>query len=238
MTTATSTVLVVEDDLALRTAVREALAPLGARIQECGDGREALDRVREAPPDALILDLGLPGADGLEVCRELRRWTTLPILVLSARSGEADKVALLDAGADDYVTKPFSVAELVARMQALLRRAALGAAPRRLPVLVDGNAGVHVDIAARRALRDGEAVRLTPIEWLLLEALGGEPGRTLTHRQLFDRVWGREFGNPQQYLRVHLTHLRRKIEPVPAEPRWIVTEPGVGYRLEVDGAAR
>lgn len=237
MTVSPNTILLVEDDPALCQAVCEALAPLGAQIITCGNGLDAISLVRHTPPDAVILDLGLPGADGLAVCTELRRWTNLPILVLSARVSEPDKVMLLDAGADDYVTKPFHVGELLARLQALLRRAALATAPRRLPSLTDNIANVHVDLALRQASRSGVSVRLTPIEWSLLEVLASEPGRILTHRQLFDRVWGREFGHPQQYLRVHMTNLRRKIERVPAEPRWIITVPGVGFRFDPDGAA-
>lgn len=224
-------ILVVEDDLALCASLQHALARLEIPIEFCSTGADALQRVTEQVPVLVVLDLGLPDMDGREVCRGIRRLSWTPILVLSARLGENDKVALLELGADDYVTKPFSLRELVARMRALLRRAALaGPVPATPRLIADG---IDVDIAHRSATRDGVPVRLTPIEWLILETLAKRPGRTLTHRQIFDEVWNRQFGNPQQYLRVYVTHLRRKIEPDPVQPRWIVTEPGVGYRLEL-----
>ena len=228
-------VLLVEDDAALRLAVRQALEPLQLAVQECETGAAALTIVRESTPALIVLDLGLPDMDGRDVCRLVRAESWVPILVLSARTSEADKVSLLDEGADDYVTKPFAVAELVARASALLRRAGhTGRTSTALPRLSAPDAGIEIDITGRRALRSGIVVRLTPIEWALLEALGSSAGRTLTHQQIFDRVWKREFGNARQYLRVYMTHLRRKIEPDPTQPRWIVTEPGVGYRLDVD----
>jgi two-component system, OmpR family, KDP operon response regulator KdpE len=227
------TALLVEDDVALRHAMIEALAQLHMPILESGTGADALKLAAEHAPTLIILDLGLPDCDGRDVCAEIRRGSDTPILVVSARDSEAEKVHLLDLGADDYIVKPFGNAELVARVQALLRRAARNGPLSQTPFL--RSESVTVDIAQRKVTRDGSVVRLTPIEWSLLEALARDPGRTLTHQQLFDRVWNREFGNPQQYLRVYMTHLRRKIEPEPTVPRWIVTEPGVGYRLEPDG---
>lgn len=225
-------VLVVEDDLALCAALQQSLATLELPIEFCNTGADALRRVSEQMPTLVVLDLGLPDIDGREVCAGIRRLSWIPIIVLSARVGEADKVALLELGADDYVTKPFSVGELVARVRALLRRAALaGPVPGTPRLIADG---VEINIVQRSAVREGVPIRLTPIEWLILEALAKSPGRSLTHRQIFDAVWNRQFGNPQQYLRVYITHLRRKIEPDPTQPRWIVTDPGVGYRLEAE----
>jgi two-component system KDP operon response regulator KdpE len=169
---------------------------------------------------------------GVEVCREIRRRSAVPIIVLSARHSEHEKVDLLNAGADDYVTKPFSVLELAARAKAQVRRAKTlaAAANSTAPVAVGG---LLVDTVARRVARDGTQIHLTPIEWQILATLLASAGRTLTHQQIFDAVWGREFGSPQQYLRVHITNLRRKIEVDPAAPQIIVTEPGVGYRVDL-----
>jgi two-component system KDP operon response regulator KdpE len=167
---------------------------------------------------------------GADVCREIRRFATMPIVVLSARHDEGDKVLLLSLGADDYVTKPFSTVELLARTKAQLRRAKTQlSAPPETPIVAGD---LSIDIARRVLLRGAETLRLTPIEWNILRALVLARGRTLTHQQLFDAVWGREFGDPQKYLRVHITNLRRKIEVSPSAPRFVVTEPGVGYRFE------
>jgi two-component system KDP operon response regulator KdpE len=167
---------------------------------------------------------------GDEVCRQIRRRSAVPIIVLSARHSEHEKVDLFNAGADDYVTKPFSVLELAARARAHLRRTkSMAAAATSTPVAVGG---LVVDTITRRVTRDGVQIHLTPIEWLILATLLASAGRTLTHQQIFDAVWGREFGSPQQYLRVHITNLRRKIELDPAAPQIIITEPGVGYRID------
>ena len=201
------------------------------RVVEAETGSEGIDLAATAQPDLIVLDLGLPDVSGLEVCREIRRFAATPIIVLSARHAEQDKVSLLSAGADDYVTKPFSTRELVARVQAQLRRArAQHTIPSDVPLEVGD---LTIDLARRVLTRGGERIRITPIEWNILRALVLAAGKTLTHRQIFDAVWGRGPGDPQQYLRVHITNLRRKIEPAPGAPRHVVTEPGVGYRFEV-----
>jgi two-component system KDP operon response regulator KdpE len=226
----TSAILVIDDELQIRRAVGTALQPLCDNVLEATSGAEGIRIAASLLPGLIVLDLGLPDMAGISVCQEVRRWSTVPIVVLSARHAEREKIDLLTAGADDYVTKPFSLAELVARVQAQLRRSALQAPQNAAHVIADG---LTIDITHREVRRDGELVHLTRIEWLLLHALVKGAGRTLTHQQLFDAVWARTFGNPQQYLRVHVTNLRRKIERMPAAPRLIVTDPGVGYRFEV-----
>ena len=228
--TSVRSILLVDDELPIRRALKNALQEVSEHVLEASTGTEAIDIAATQHPDLIILDLGLPDLSGAEVCREIRRFATMPIVVLSARHDEHDKVELLSLGADDYVTKPFSTKELLARVKAQLRRA------HAQTTLPDGpiTAGeLSINIARRVLLRDGNAVRLTPIEWNILRALVLAAGRTLTHRQLFEAVWGRQFGDPQQYLRVHITNLRRKIESQPAAPRFVITEPGVGYRFEL-----
>lgn len=221
-------VLVIDDEPQIRHTLAEALAALPARVIEAAGAREGLEQAKAARPDLLVLDLGLPDGSGLEVCRAVRRWSLAPIIVLSARHAESEKVELLNAGADDYVSKPFGLNELVARVQAQLRRAR---APRHdLGKIVELD-GVSIDLVNRVARRDGAMIHLTPTEWLILQSLVQHAGRPVTHQQIFDEVWGRDYGNPSQYLRVYVTHLRRKIERNPATPRVIVTEPGVGYRF-------
>ncbi|MFI5238945.1 MAG: winged helix-turn-helix domain-containing protein, partial [Gemmatimonadales bacterium] len=190
-----------------------------------------IDLVAAEQPAIGVLDLGLPDAEGVDVCRELRAWYTAPILVISARHSETEKVALLDAGADDYITKPFSTSELQARVRALMRRASVGGA-----VSPQIEFGPYVmDLAGRTLRRDGELVHLTPIEWDLLRTLTSHEGRTLTHTQLFAAVWtGRKYGDAQQYLRTHVANLRRKIEEDVLDPHYIVTEPGIGYRFDTN----
>ena len=224
------TLLVIEDDVQIRRAVKSALTGSADRIVEAANGREGLALAASWRPDLVVLDLGLPDIPGIAVCREIRTWGKMPIVVLTARHAEDEKVALLDAGADDYITKPFSNREFAARVRAQLRRA--------LTISIAANAVVSVadltiDLAARRVERAGEPLHLTPIEFEILRALASQAGRTLTHRQIFDNVWGNASGNAQQYLRVHITNLRRKIERDPGTPRVIVTEPGVGYRFEL-----
>ncbi len=226
----TEAILVIDDELQIRRAVGNALQPLCNSVLEAATGAEGIEIAATLAPGLIVLDLGLPDMAGISVCQEVRRWSSIPIVVLSARHAESEKIDLLTAGADDYVTKPFSLAELVARVQAQLRRASLHAHPTSVQVQADG---LTIDIARREVRRGTEPIRLTRIEWLLLHALVQKAGRTLTHQQLFDAVWARTYGNPQQYLRVHVTNLRRKIERLPATPRLIVTDPGVGYRFEV-----
>lgn len=224
-------VLVIDDETSIRSIVRAAVESWGGTALEAATATHGLELARTQRPALVVLDLGLPDFDGLEACRELRRWSSVPILVLSARHSDQEKVALLDAGADDYLTKPFSTIELQARMRALLRRAAMGPVPGGdAPIECDD---LRIDLANRSVSRGGEAVHLTPTEWGLLHALVSRGGRTLTHHQLFDAVWGRSHGDAQQYLRVYVAHLRRKLERDPLRPVLIVTEPGVGYRFDV-----
>ena len=229
-TAAVGVILVVDDEPQIRRALKNALQEIATRVVEAATGAEAIDLAATVQPDLIVLDLGLADLSGAEVCREIRRFATMPIVVLSARHHEDNKVELLSLGADDYVTKPFSTVELLARVKAQLRRArSQSAIPPEGPVIAGE---LSIDIARRVLSRDGETVHLTRTEWNILRALLMSGGRTLTHRQLFDAVWGRQYGNPQQYLRVHITNLRRKIEREPAAPRFVVTEPGVGYRFE------
>ena len=223
-------ILVIDDEMQIRRALSEALAHLCEHVVEAATGAAGLERAASTAPDLIILDLGLPDMAGEAVCRELRRWSLVPILVLSARHTEQEKVQLFSAGADDYVTKPFGLAELVARVQAQLRRSQAASHSPTAPFFCDG---LSIDLGHREVRRDGTLIRLTRTEWQLLQAFVAHSGRTLTHQQIFDLVWGKAFGNPQQYLRVHLTNLRRKIEREPAAPRLIITEPGVGYRFVV-----
>jgi two-component system KDP operon response regulator KdpE len=224
-----ATILVVDDETQIRRGLRNLLGDHGVRVVEAATGRDALDAAAFELPDLVVLDVGLPDMVGDVVCRELRAWSAVPVLVLSARHSEHEKIKLLDAGADDYLTKPFSPGELLARIRALVRRTGSAATTQAEAVQVGD---VVIDVARRRVSRGGTAVHLTPIEWDLLRTLVTHAGRTLTHRQIFDAVWRRPHGNAQQYLRVHLTHLRRKIERDPSEPSMIITEPGVGYRFD------
>jgi two-component system KDP operon response regulator KdpE len=222
--------LIVDDEPEIRLTIRTALADVATHIFEASTGSQAIDLAAAEKPDIILLDLGLPDISGLEVCRAIRRWGTMPIVVLSARHSEQEKIALLEAGADDYVTKPFSPRETAARVQAHVRRSRLqGAAPTTL--LVSGD--LAIDLTKRTVTRRGVPIHLTPTEWAILASLATRAGRTLTHQHIYDEVWSRPFGNPQQYLRVYVTTLRRKIEVTPADPRVIITEPGVGYRMEL-----
>ncbi len=210
----------------------EVLRSEAGQLLEAGSGAEGLKIAAAERPDLIVLDLGLPDMEGIEVCRQLRSWTAAPILVLSARHSESEKTALLDAGADDYVTKPFGSEELAARVRAQLRRAKMAPIPGGdLPITIGD---LVIDVARRTVTRSLNVVHLTPTEWGLLSALVTNTGRTMTHRQLFDAVWGSAHGDAQQYLRVYVAHLRRKIEADPYAPRHIITEPGVGYRFESD----
>ena len=220
-------VLVIDDEPQIRRALAHALAPAFERVLEAGTAGEGIDLAATARPDLVILDLGLPDRDGVAVCREIRGWSSVPIIVLSARHSERKKVALLDAGADDYITKPFGTAELQARVRAQLRRALAGT-PGQEPIELDG---LRIDLAARTLAREDEEIHLTPTEWALLRTFINHAGKTLTHHQLFRKVWPNSPVDPQQYLRVYVAALRRKIERDPVRPRLIVTEPGVGYRF-------
>ena len=231
MTTA-GCILVIDDEFQIRRALKNALREVADRVVEAETGAAGIDLAATQQPDLVVLDLGLPDMAGADVCREIRLFATMPIVVLSARHDEADKVRLLSLGADDYVTKPFSTVELLARVKAQIRRARTQlAAPSETPVVAGD---LSIDIARRVLMRGGMSVRLTPTEWNIVRALVLAAGRTLTHQQLFDAVWGREFGDPQRYLRVHITNLRRKIELDSSRPQLVVTEPGVGYRLRGD----
>jgi two-component system KDP operon response regulator KdpE len=222
--------LVIDDEPQIRRVVRRALEAENARVLEAATGREGLDLAAAERPELIVLDLGLPDMAGADVCRDIRGWSAVPIVVLSARHSDTEKAALLDLGADDYVTKPFSTLELQARVRSHLRRAVLaggGTADARIEA-----AGIAIDLVKRSVTRDGGAVHLTPIEWELLRVLATNAGRTLTHRQLYARVWDRPHGDAQQNLRVHVANLRRKLEADPVRPIIIITEPGVGYRFE------
>ncbi|MEV7504227.1 response regulator [Streptomyces sp. NPDC093018] len=223
-------VLVVEDDPQL---VRALVINLRARrygVDAAPDGATALRLAAARRPDVVLLDLGLPDMDGVDVLRALRGWTRTPVIVLSARQASGEKVAALDAGADDYVTKPFSMDELLARLRAAVRRTEdTPAAPE--PVLVE-TAHFSIDLLAKKVLRDGRDVRLTPTEWHLLEILVTNPGRLITQRHLLREVWGVTQAAKTNYLRVYMAQLRRKLETDPAHPRYLITEPGMGYRFE------
>ncbi len=229
MPVARKTILVIDDEHQIRRVVKHALEDDATRVLEAATAREGLDAAAAERPDLIVLDLGLPDGSGADVCRELRGWTQAPILVLSARHSDAEKVALFDAGGDDYVTKPFSPAELKARVRALLRRAATGATDGATKIIRDD---LEIDLERRAVKLGGSPVHLTPIEWELLIALATHPGRVMTHQQLFTAVWrGRDHGDAQQYLRVYVAHLRRKLESDPVHPRFIFTIPAVGYRF-------
>ena len=226
------TVLVIDDEPQIRRIVRSALQSPTTRVVEAENGEAGLDRAATERPQLVVLDLGLPDMSGVAVCTALREWTRTPILVLSARHSDSEKVALLDAGADDYVTKPFSTSELQARVRALLRRAAQGETADATPKIVSGD--LVIDLVGRTLTVAGAYVRLTRTEWEVLRALATQAGRTLTHQQLFRQVWsGRSYGDAQQYLRVQVAHLRRKIERDIVRPRYILTEPGIGYRFVI-----
>jgi two-component system, OmpR family, KDP operon response regulator KdpE len=219
-------VLVVDDEAQILRALRVVLREAGFEVVPAATAEEALDRAAVQPPDAAIVDLVLPDSDGVEVSRSLREWSRMPIIMLSAVGDEEEKVRALEAGADDYVVKPFAPRELVARLQAVLRRA--GADPGEPAIEVDG---LEIDVAARTVRRDGEEVPLTPIEFGLLRTLARQRGRLMTHRALLVEVWGPAYADDTQVLRTHIANLRRKIEPPGEAPRYIRTDPGVGYRF-------
>jgi two-component system KDP operon response regulator KdpE len=220
-------VLVVDDEPQLLRGLRVNLEARGYDVDTAADGGSALDLAASRRPDVVILDLGLPDLDGIDVIRGLRAWGTMPIVVLSAREQEPDKIAALDAGADDYVTKPFGMGELLARIRAAERRAT----PAGEAAVVE-TPDFRVDLAAKRISRDGTDVHLTPTEWHLVELLVRSPGKLLTQRALLQEVWGPRYEQETNYLRVYMAQIRRKLEPDPAHPRYFFTEPGMGYRFE------
>jgi len=219
-------ILVVDDEVPIQRALRANLEARNYKVWTAGDGDEALRLVGDKDPDLIILDLGLPRRSGLDVLRSLRTWSTTPVIIVSARNGDADKIAALDEGADDYLTKPFSIGELMARVRANLRRR----------VQVDHSPVVTtpdftVDFARGEVTRAGQPVHLTPIEWKIVAVLLQSEGRLVTQRALLNEVWGTQYQDETGYLRVHMTHIRRKLEPEPARPRYFRTEPGIGYRF-------
>ncbi|WP_037303555.1 response regulator [Amycolatopsis orientalis] len=229
--TASATVLVVDDEPQIVRALRINLSARGYKVITAHDGTAALKAVAETKPDVVVLDLGLPDLDGTEVIAGLRGWTTVPIIVLSARGDSADKVQALDAGADDYVTKPFGMDELLARLRAAVRRSATSSVDGADAVVDTGS--FRVDLAAKKVRRDGKEVHLTKTEWGVLELLVRNRGRLVAQKQLLHEVWGPTYETESHYLRVYLAQLRRKLEPEPSRPRHLLTEPGMGYRFEM-----
>ncbi|MGC4110036.1 MAG: response regulator transcription factor [Nocardioides sp.] len=218
-------ILLVDDDATLRRTLTIGLRAADHEVLIAADGRSALQALREDRPDLVVLDLGLPDVSGVEVLRQLRSWSTVPVVVLSARAESAEKVQALDLGADDYVTKPFGMDELLARVRAAGRRAGSD-----VPVLEAGD--LVVDLPARRVTKGGAVVRLTPTEWGLLEMLVRTPGRLVSQKDLLHEVWGPAYGRETNYLRVYVGSLRKKLEDDPSEPRHLITEPGMGYRFQ------
>jgi two-component system KDP operon response regulator KdpE len=228
MTEPTDTVLVVEDEVPMRRFVRSALTSHGFHVLEAGTIHDAEVLATESPPDLVLLDLGLPDGDGLDLLTRLRDWSQAPVIVLSARGREEDKVKALDAGADDYLTKPFGTSELFARIRVALRHAR---AQKNTDDPVLGVGPIKIDQARHEVTVEGTLIHLTPIEFRLLALLARHAGKVLTHRQLLHDVWGPRSTHQTHYLRVHMAALRRKVEADPARPRWLITEAGVGYRL-------
>ena len=226
---AASKVLVIEDEAALRRALRIFLEAHDYDVVLAASAREGLDLAAHEHPDVVILDLGLPDMDGVNVATALRGWSTVPIVVLSARDAEPVKVAALDAGADDYVTKPFAMNEFLARLRAALRRAA----PTEQERIV-ATADFSIDLGAKQVHRGGQQVHLTPTEWQIVEVLVRNRGRLVTQQQLLQQVWGPQYERETHYLRIYMSQIRRKLEPDPPRPRYFVTEPGMGYRFVVE----
>jgi two-component system KDP operon response regulator KdpE len=225
-----TTVLVIDDDPQILRALRINLTAHGYHVHTADDGAAGLRAATDRRPDVIVLDLGLPDLDGTDVIEGVRSWSTVPIIVLSARTDSTDKVQALDTGADDYVTKPFGMDELLARLRAAVRRSATDADPDE-PVVDAGD--FTIDFAAKRVIRDGAEVHLTPTEWNIIETLARNHGRLVGQRQLLREVWGPAYRNETNYLRVYLAQLRRKLEPEPGRPRHLITEPGMGYRFEL-----
>jgi two-component system KDP operon response regulator KdpE len=229
MTDTGQRVLVVDDESSIRRYLRAALSAQGFAVHEAASGEEAISAVLRDRPDIIILDLGLPDFDGIEVTRRLREWSQTPIIILSVREAENDKIAALDAGADDYLTKPFGTGELMARMRVAMRRLT---SKHDEPVLQVEN--LIMDLSRRLVTVNDEEISLTPTEYDILRLLLQNAGRVLTHRQLLTQVWGNAYETEMHILRVNISNLRRKIEPDPARPHYLVTEPGVGYRIRID----
>ena len=221
--------LLIEDERQIRRFVRTALETEGWQIVEAETIKQGLIDAGTRKPEVVILDLGLPDGDGIDFIRDFRAWSPIPIIVLSARTGETDKIEALDAGADDYLTKPFGMNELLARLRAAVRRATPA---EELPVIETDD--FRIDLAAKRITRDDAEVHLTPTEWGLVEQLVRNRGKLVTQRHLLQEVWGPEYETEANYLRVYVAGLRRKLEPNPSQPRYFITEPGMGYRFEVD----
>ena len=219
-------ILIIDDEQQIRRALDINLRIRGYEVLLAGTGEDGLKLAASARPDAVVLDLGLPGIGGIDVVRGLRGWSQVPIVILSVRESETEKVAALDAGADDYVTKPFGMDELLARLRAALRRAA---PPTEEATVLAGD--LQIDLADRRVRRQGTDIRLTPTEWHLVEILARNRGRLVTQGHLLQEVWGPSYQRNANYLRVYMAQIRRKLEPDPAHPRHFVTEPGMGYRL-------
>jgi two-component system KDP operon response regulator KdpE len=222
-------ILIIDDEAQIRRTLRATLVPHGYEVDDVSGGEEALNVLRERKPDLVLLDLNMPGMSGLETCRAIREQSDVAIIVLTVRDAEKDKVMVLDAGADDYVTKPFGTAELLARIRAALRR---------LPVPLDGPAllkleGLTIDFGARQVVVRGQPVRLTPKEFDLLRYLASNANQVISHRRLLQAVWGPEYGDEVEYLRVFVNQLRKKIEKHPSQPKYLLTEPWVGYRLHL-----
>lgn len=222
-------ILIVDDEGAIRRFLRVTLKAHDYTVFEAASGKEAISSTADNKPDVIILDLGLPDVDGVEVTRMIREWSQIPIIILSIRGSESDKIAALDAGADDYLTKPFGVGELLARVRASLRRINVAA---NEPVFTSND--LVVDLAQRRVTINDNDIQLTPNEYELLRVLVNHAGKVITHNHLLREVWGPEYGNEFHMLHVNISNLRHKIEPEPARPKFIITEPGVGYRLKAD----
>ena len=220
-------VLVVDDEPQILRALATNLKARDYEVLLAESGEDALSIAAEKHPDVVVLDIGLPGIDGIEVVRGLRGWTNVPIIMLSVREGEVDKVAALDAGADDYVTKPFGMNELLARLRAAVRR---NAPDSEVPVITTDD--FTIDLVAKRVTRDGDEVHLTPTEWGIVELLVRNQGKLVSQRQVLHEVWGPKYQTETNYLRVYLAAVRRKLEPEPSQPKYFITEPGMGYRFE------
>lgn len=225
-----STILIIEDEAQIRHFLRTTLTTHGYQLLEAATASHGIAQTAQRQPDLILLDLGLPDRDGIEVTRQLREWSTVPIIVVSARGQEQDKVDALDAGADDYLTKPFGVKELLARVRVALRHAERSAAGTEEPTFVSGR--LHVDFVHRQVFVDDREVHLTPNEYKLLLAMVRQAGKVLTHRQLLKEVWGLSYTNENHYLRVYMGQLRHKLEADPTRPVYLLTEPGIGYRFK------